>query len=182
MKKGKNILNFLLAGTIVLLAFSGCQPASVLTIQAVPDFSISSFQTFDFYDIEVSGDTTGFPELIKWIEDEVASQLELKSLKHVEKEPDLLINIGVTIAELRQTAQTGLGKGTPMYAGSPKYGWESQTMELSTYEEGTAVVHFVDSDSKILLWEGIAQSAIVKKDKESKKNIAAGVKKLFSDL
>ncbi len=182
MKRSKNILNFLLAGTIFLLALSGCQPASVLTIQTVPDFSLASFQTFDFYDIEVSGDTTGFPERVKWIEDEVASQLEGKGLKRVEQEPDLLINIGVTVAEMIQTTETGLGKGTPMYAGSPKYGWESQTMELGSYQEGTVVVHFVDSDSKILIWEGIAQSAIVKKDKASKKNIAAGVKKLFSEL
>jgi len=47
------------------------------------------------------------------------------------------------------------------------YSWESETVEVGTYHKGTIVVHFVDSDDKTLVWEGIAESVIVEKDTKS---------------
>jgi hypothetical protein len=182
MIRKQNILNFLLSGSMALLAFSGCQPGNVLQTVEVPDFSLANYSTYDFYDIEVDGDSTGFSERIKWMEEEINLQLAGKGLKHVEEEPDLQINLGIALVELMQTTETSIVVDAPRYAGSPNYRWESQLLELGTYEHGTFVIHFVESKSNILVWEGIAQSAIVKKDKEAKKNIAASIKKLFKDL
>jgi hypothetical protein len=66
--------------------------------------------------------------------------------------------------------------------GSMNYAWESETIEMGTYKEGTMVMHLVDASSGKLRYEGMIQSVVLKNDNQSRKNIKAGVDKLFSDL
>ncbi|MCK4750304.1 MAG: DUF4136 domain-containing protein, partial [Bacteroidales bacterium] len=48
--------------------------------------------------------------------------------------------------------------------------------------KGTVVVHFVDSEDKTLVWEGIAESVIVENEEKSRKNIATGAKQMFRGI
>ena len=53
---------------------------------------------------------------------------------------------------------------------------------MGRYHEGTATVDLIDRQKNALMWQGVAQSIIEKKDANSKKNIAIGVQKLFAEL
>ena len=183
MKKRVRILNFLLPGIFGLLLITACSPVSILHTEALPDFSLSKYSSFDFYEFEVEGEVgPEFNERVDWIREEIVAQLEEKGVKQSKQKPDLLINIGMAFVEKVQTRETDFRTDAPRYAGSLNYTWQSETVAVGTYNEGTVVVHFVDSESQILLWEGIAQSVAVKSEKASKKNIANGVSKLLADL
>ena len=182
MKALKRI-NILILVSIMYVAFSGCTPVQILHTQKVPEFVLSDYSTFDFFQLEMT-DEIGFEfgERVEWLQKEIRLQMEARGLKQAEQEPDLLINIGMAFVEKMQTRETDLRTDAPRYAGSMNYGWQVERVEVGTYEEGTVVVHLVDSESKILVWESIAQSVVVEDDKKSRKNIAAGVKKMMVDL
>jgi len=177
------MLKHISAGIIGLMFITGCSPVKILQTQEVSDFTLSSYSTFDFYEMNIDGKTgPEFGERVNWIMDELTAQMEERGVKQSDQSPDLLINIGLAFVEKVQTRETDFRTDAPRYVGSLNYSWQSETVAVGTYEEGTMVVHFVDSDNKVLLWEGIAQSVLVKGDKAAQKNIATGVSKLMADL
>lgn len=177
------MLKYLSIGIIGLLLISGCSPVKILETQKIGEFTLANYSTFDFYQMDVDGNTgPEFSERVHWIMDEVTAQMEERGVKQSDQEPELLINIGLAFVEKVQTRETDFRTDAPRYVGSLNYSWQSETVAVGTYEEGTMVVHFVDSEDLILLWEGIAQSVLLKGDKAAQKNIATGVSKLMADL
>lgn len=181
--KTTNQLNALMAIGLMILVFQGCTPVQILHTKEVEGLSLSSYSTFDFYELEIEGDVDiEFGERVEWMEEQITIQMEGKGLKQAGQDPDLLINIGMAFVEKVQTRETDFRSDATGYVGNTNYSWQSETVEVGTYEEGTVVVHLVDSKTMILVWEGIAQSVVVKSDKKSRKNISAGIKKMMADL
>lgn len=177
-----NMLKYLSAA-FILLWIAGCSPVTLLHIEQVQDFSVASYNTFDFYEFEVDGEPgPEFNERVEWIKAAIAQQLQGKGLIQSKEAPDLLINIGMAFVEQTQTRETDFRTDAPGYVGNMNYSWQSEVVDVRTYKEGTVVVHMVNSRDKVLLWEGILQSVAVKSDEASQKNIAKGAELLFKNL
>ena len=173
----------ILAAGLIMLLMGGCSTVSILQTQAVPEFSLEKYKSFDFYELAIDGESLDeYGERIQWMKEQITLQMGERGLERSKQDPDLLVNIGMVFAEEDQTTETSLVLDAPRYSGSMNYSWQSEDMKVGTYREGTVVVHFVDRESQILVWEGIAQAVVVKSDQSSQKNIALGVKKLFKDL
>lgn len=176
-------MKYLSAGIIGLLLITGCSPVKILQSLKVKDFSLSNYSTFDFYHMNVDGNTgPEYGERVHWIMDEFAAQMEERGIKQSDQEPEILINIGLVFVEKVQTRETDFLTDAPRYVGSRNYHWESETVPVGTYEEGTMVVHIVEPEGLILLWEGVAESVLLKSDNAAQKNIVIGVNKLMVDL
>ena len=180
MKK-QQIITILL-GSFVFLNF-GCSAVKIIHTDQVPGFSLSSYESFDFYELAVDApESPDFNKRVEWLEEELTNQFEMKGLKQSDDNPDLLINIGIVLVEKIQTRETDIRTDAPKYIGHMNYSWQSETVEVGTYHKGTVVVHFVDSEDKTLVWEGIAESVIVENEEKSRKNIATGAKQMFRGI
>jgi len=59
--------------------------------------------------------------------------------------------------------------------------WVAQQVEVFDYTEGALVVHFVDSSSEQLVWQGTAVSALRPHSKQVEQRINKAVSKIFAD-
>ena len=172
----------ILLGTIVLFIF-GCSTVRIISTEGAPGFSLSNYQSFDFFRVDAGTDPMPeFNQRIEWIKEELKNQLESRGVMQSSTDPDLEVNIGIAVVDKMQTRDTDIRSDAMRYMGGQNYRWESQEVEVGAYQEGTVVIHFVDAEDDILVWEGIAQSVVVEKEKNSKKNIAAGMKQLFKNV
>lgn len=175
-------LKFMIILLVFVILNSACTTIKILNVNKESDFSLSNYETYDFYHINI--DTTAFPEYNKrflWVEDELMKQLEMNGLKRSTTNPDLLINIGIVLDKKVQTRETDFFTDAQfMYVRN--YKWESQEIAIGEYHDSTFAIDFVDSKDNSLKCMAVGDAVLVKKDKNVKKNIEVGMNKLFKKI
>ena len=167
--------SFLLLPVLLLVSCSGVK---IYKTDSYPGFTLSSYKTFDFF--LMTGDSAmqkESPQRVEWIKQEISKQLVARGLTQ-SVNPELLINIGIVVEDKVQTRQTNLATDAPHYYGQRNYKWESEEIPIDRYKEGTVTIDLVNRERNALVWQGLAQSVIVSKDEDSKKNIAKGAQKI----
>lgn len=171
-----------LLSVFLLVAISACSAVKILKVDKAEGFSLSDYETFDFYTVDISGDASpSYNERVGWIKDEIAKQLTQKGLTQTSASPDLLLNIGIVLEEKEQTRETTI-MDAPRYAGQRNYHWESEEVVVNHYKEGTVSVDFVDTKTNSRVCEAVASAVVVKNDATAKKNIASGVTKVLEKI
>ncbi|RNI30682.1 DUF4136 domain-containing protein [Rufibacter latericius] len=182
MKKNRWIpLAILLA--IILNACSSS--IKVMNTQAAPDFNLTSYKTFGFAQDNALavGDSIEIPaEHLALFQREVSRQLEQRGLTQTSTNPDLLVNLGIVVAEKTQTRQTDFRTDAPYYSGQRRYSWKSKEVEVGRYKEGTISVHLVNNAQNALVWSSEAEAVVPRKAEKVQEKITEGVEKLFSSL
>jgi len=168
----------------IFMLFLSCSPVKIVNVDKQDEFKLSNYETFNFYNVNVNGDTLDKPyqENIKILTKEITKALEKKGLRWTQDEPDLLINIGIVTEEKIQTRTTNFPNDAPKYAGQRNYSWKSQEVEVGKYKSGTVTVHLVDRILNKMMWRGVAEGVISNNQARLKKDIGKGVEKLFSKL
>lgn len=165
-----------------LVCLDACSPVKIIRTQSAEGFTLSSYKTFDFYKLDVSGEPTPvFSQRVKWIKEELARRLVQRGLVQATSAPDLLVNIGLVVKEKTQTRETTIQEA-PVYVGQRNYHWESEEVVVDRYKQGTVTIDLVERINDQMVWEAVASSIIVKNDAESGKNITHGAKKLFEKM
>lgn len=178
---GKMKIKMILLSVFIIAAF-GCTTVKILNVNKDNSFSLSSYKTYDFYKIDI--DTTAFPEYNKRfliLEEELMKQLGNHGLKRSVDNPDLFINIGAKLESKIQTRQTDL-RTDAFYMGQRNYKWESIDVPVGEYHEGTFTIDFVEAKNNELKCMVVAEGIIVKKDKDSQKNTALALEKMFKKI
>src|SRR4028119_1651819 len=103
----------------VLILLSGCSTAKVLNTEKAEDADFSTYKTFDFYQVEASGDTATqrFTDRVQKLEDAIALKMQKFGYLLSKTNPDLLINLGIVVNEEVQTRQTDFRTDAPRYLG-----------------------------------------------------------------
>lgn len=142
---------------LVCMLLVACAPSTKITSEPSPGFSLSGYQTFSFMEVDASGDGLGteYQPQVKYLQEEIARQLEMRGLKRSTGEADLLINLGIVVDEQVQTRQTDIRSDPPQYIGQRRYTWKSREVEVGRYNIGTVSVHLVDR--KRMRWYGRGQ-------------------------
>ncbi|MEJ7768021.1 MAG: DUF4136 domain-containing protein [Chitinophagaceae bacterium] len=163
--------------------FVGCSSAKVLNIEKAEGTDFNAYKTFDFYKIEASGDTASqqFAERVEKLEDAIAIKMQNFGYLLSKTNPDLLINIGMTVDEKVQSRQTDFRTDAPRYTGQRRYSWKSEQVKVGSYRQGTVVVEVVDRKLDKMVWSGAVQDIIPAKESRIESTIKNGVQKLFAD-
>lgn len=167
---------------VIFLLFQGCTTIRVLNLNKEADFNLSDYKTYDFYHINI--DTTAYPEYNSrfiLVEEELAKQLKENGLERSTGNPELLINIGIVLETKVQTRQTDFLTDA-QFMFQRNYKWESEEVTIGEYKEGTFAIDFVDAKNNDLKCMVVGDAVIVKKEKDSRKNIEKGLKKMFKKL
>src|SRR5688500_9425286 len=111
---------------LMTIAFLGaCSLVRVLNTESEPDFKLSNYKSFNFYDL-VGRDTipANMEEKVGMLKQEIIKQMEQRGLSR-SGQPDLLINIGSVVEEKIQTRPTNI-QDAPQYIGQRRYTWKSE--------------------------------------------------------
>ena len=96
----------------------------------------------------------------------------------MKENPDLLINLGVTLSREKQTRETSIQEA-PRYMGSRNYHWESEEIVVRNYVSGTVTLDIVDNHKNEMIWQAVAKGVVEKKQEKNKKKIVKVTEKLF---
>ncbi len=163
-----------------------CSSVSITGVHNANGFSIKNFKTFNFYDVDASGDGIGenYQNNLKLLKEAIEKQMKLKGISLSTSEPDLLVNIGIVISQEVQTRQTDFSNPADRtaYMGQRSYSWQSQTVVVGSYREGTVTLDLVDRVSNKLGWQGSAESVVPEKEKNIPALIEEGMAALFTKI
>lgn len=172
------LLSLLLAGMV------SCSPVRVLETEADQGFQLSNYQTFDFYEVEASGNALApYALQLDYLKQEIADQLQQRGLTRSSTNPDLKVNLGIVVAEKVQTRQTNILTDPPYYIGQRRYTWRTREVEAGRYKQGTLSLHLVNNAENELVWQGAAEG-VLPDDNTAKvqKRISEGVQKLVEKI
>jgi len=143
-------------------------------------FSIENYQTFAF---------VGFEEYLKEnpetrtnverIETAIIRELKIRGIL-LSDEPELLLNIAISVEEKVQTRETTIRD--MHYMGQRNYSWQVEEVPVGTYREGTIVIDFIDMSTNELVYQMVVSEILTKNDKKMEKRINRQTTKAFSRL
>ena len=170
---------------ILITITCACSSIRISNVNKADNFSISNYKTFNFYDVQASGDglSQDYKANLDLLKEAITKQMKVKGLSASTSEPDLLVNIGIVVLQKVQTRETNISdpgaRNSVTYMGYRDYSWKSQTVEVSRYREGTVTLDFVERTSNKLVWQGSAESILPEKAKNVPLLIEDGMQKLF---
>lgn len=140
-----------------------------------PGFDFSAVQSYRW----VEGTPASFPELQSSIEDIVRAELEARGLSESAGDSGLWV-----------VTHAATDERTPVDAAKAGYGyrwrtWGPTSVNFKTIEAGTLVIDLVDSETRELVWRGVADEALspkTKKLEKSEKNVLKAAAKLFESF
>ena len=147
------------------------------------DFNLGNYHSFDF--VKVDAENTGKPEFeqnINYLKEAIAKKMAEKGLSQTSSNPELLINLGITVEEKVQTRETSLATDPFMYVGQRNYTWHVQEVSVGTYQEGSLTMHLVDKKNNQAVWVGTIDRALPNKAKNTPATIDSAVDLLFKKL
>jgi hypothetical protein len=170
---------------LLLIALFFALPAAshsqvLMSYDKTEGVDFAAFKTFKVYSLDVKNDPDLEPkrEGLNYLIEEVNRQMVARGYQKVADNPDLLINLGVTIAREQQTRTTDY-RDAPMYIGQRSYHWESEEIVVRNYISGTVVMDLVDTQNDEMVWQAVSKGILSSKHEKNRKVIAKGVKKLF---
>lgn len=168
----------------VLFLLTGCSPSIQVNTEPAPGFQLSNYRTFAFYEVEASGEglTPAYRTQVQYLQQAISDKLEARGLTQSTSDPDLLINLGIVVTEEVQTRQTDIRSDPPNYIGQQRYTWRSREVEVGRYREGTVSVHLVDNDRNELVWRGMAEAVLQRKQQKLQAQIVEGVDEMFREI
>lgn len=169
---------------IISLFLTACTTTQVTVIPSNNKVRLSDYQSFAFFETEASGDTTSaFVQAIAMLKSEVAEQMKARGLAEEPNDPELKINLGMTVEEKTQTRQTSLADpGEWNYIGQRNYKWESRTVEVGSYKEGSITLHLVDRSTNEAIWVGLIEGILPRNPNKRERAIEQAVAALFEEI
>lgn len=166
----------------ILALISGCSPVNVISSNFDPDISPESYETFNFYDLDV--DTPNSEQIdtirLSMLKNAIENELNARGLE-MSDDPDLWVNIGVLLEDKVQTRETNI-REAPLYIGQRNYHWESKEIVVDKYQEGTVMLDLIDADSKEMVGQAVASGIVAEDNEKLLQRIEQGVEKVFDEL
>lgn len=152
----------LIVAVVCLAALAGCATKPTSFSQKDPKVDLYDFKTFAFFEpgpaqLRRAGYSTLVGEQVKQ-----ATRAQLESLGYVydASKPDLRVNIMVSVQQRTEI------KSTPTTARLPYRAWGTSTIDTVNYREGTLAIDLVDANRSTMVWRGVVQDRITRKEME----------------
>ena len=168
-REGHSMKHSTVLASIVLAASLASCSRSAPDIQSDFDHSanFASFKTFG-YASPLGTDVDGYPPVVtQSLKSATRHELEARGYRHVDSDPDLLVNFSARLAEMggndmaqRQHVGYYGYRHIAVYQAWPSYAYR----DSDKYTEGTINIDLVDAKRKQLVWEGVAVGRV--KDKK----------------
>ncbi len=172
----KTYINTVFLLLFPLLMFS----QTLVSYDKLEGVDLSKFKTFQIYSLNVESIPEFKPkkEGLNLMLEEIIKQMTSRGFVKVKENPDLIINLGVSIIAKLNTRETDI-YDAPYYMGQRNYHWESEEIVIGSYKEGTVTFDLVDNQNETMIWQVMRSGVLLEKIEKNKKRIIRGVKKMF---
>jgi len=165
----------------MMLAVLLAAGATAQVIITNKQFDLKQYKTFGF---EPADETflkshEHAARALQRVQEAIRTQMEERGITFSD-DPELLINVGITVEEKVQTRETTIRDAR--YMGQRNYHWEVSEVPVGTYKEGTVTIDFIDAEHKDLVNQAVATEFVVKNQKNQVKRINRMVAKVFKAL
>jgi len=169
----KTILNAILCVLTTTLAVS-CAPAIKVTTDYDKSANFATYKSFSLYNY---ASTPNVNELnAKRILTSVRSEMIKKGYTEDNYNPDLMIDVLSVLKDKKSIDVSNNGGPAGFWMG----GNGNATIGMSDAKDGSIVVHIVDVNTKMLLWEGVGNAAMTKQPKDLDEAINIAVAKIMN--
>ena len=157
----RSLLRILVVAAAGLIA--ACASGPRVQVDKDPAVDMQAYKTFAFFD-PVSTDRSRYSTLMSSrLKLTTRLQLERLGLRYDERNPDLRVNFFVNLADRQEVRSAAAGPGgfyryrAGAYAAWSRYPYEIETRD---YKAGTLSVDLVDTRTKSLVWQGLAEGKV----------------------
>ena len=153
---------------------------TIVSYDKAKDVDFTKYKTFQIYSLDVKSTPEFEPKRsgLNLMLVEIIKHMESRGFEKVLENPDLIINVGVSIVSKDQTRETNVGDA-PIYMGQRNYQWESKEVVIGTYTEGTVTLDLVDTQNEKMIWQVVGASVLSEKREKNRKRIIKAVKKMY---
>jgi hypothetical protein len=145
-----------------------CASPRIVSAEKADNIPFNKYKTYNFY-----AEDDSLSKQLAW---------GLGVAKQANLDADLLINLGMVVKEQVETRQTDFQQDAPRYIGQRRYSWKSEEVEAGRYNQGTISVHVVDGKENRMVWKGVVESVVPKRQQKVQQAIREGIQKLFTRL
>lgn len=177
----QTLKRLILTCTVVTsLVLAGCASGPKVRSDAAANTNFSSYKTFGFMP-EPATDKAGYTTLVtQHFKDAITSEMTALGYQFSETNADLLVNFNSNVesrTDVRSMPSASFHYGyyhyrRGIYAGFPIYTTDVDTVH---YKVGTVNIDVVDAAKKQLIWEGVSEGTLKRKDLEQPKQAIANV-------
>jgi len=167
---------------IVIHLLYGCSTTRIVTSEIDKAAFTESYRTFNFYDLKagINMPEEIDPSKVQLLKDAIAYQLNQAGLRKA-SEPDLWVNIGITVEDKVQTRQTDI-REAPIYIGQRRYSWQSEEIVIDKYRLGTVSIDFIDASSDTMIAQASAQGVVEENEQDLENSIKQAIAEVFKRL
>jgi hypothetical protein len=145
---------------LCVAALCGCATKPATFAQQDPRVDLYAFRTFAFFG-PATGQRSGagYATLVgEQLKASTRAQMEQLGYVYDESDPDLRVNIVLAVQQKSEV------RSTPNAGPLPYGAWRASNIETVDYREGTLAIDVVDMQRRALVWRGMAQDRISRKD------------------
>lgn len=164
--KLSRIENVLIALLCSLIA--ACSSGPKIRVDGDPSIDMGTYKTFTFFDHLATDKATYSTMITSRLKDATRRELTKRGLQEDATAPQLLVNFGTNV-ETRTEVHSSPSTGFYGYRAGVYGAWGSYPQDVYTthYQQGTLVIDLVDAHKKQLVWQGLAEAHLTKKDIEN---------------
>jgi hypothetical protein len=167
-----------LAGTFL----AGCAAGPAIRIDRDLATDLEQYRTFGFYD-RLETDKPRYSTITTTrLKEATTRELEKLGYRHDEENPDLMVNFSADVSNRQDVTKTPASvRGVYGFRPAAYRAWTGYAYDVDVrqYEAGTLIIDLVDARRKQLVWRGIAEGELGKKER---KDPAATVERAVSAI
>ena len=151
-------------GCCVIVA--ACESGPKIRADADPSVNFSSYNTFGFFEKMATDKSRYGTMLTSRLKDATRRELQKRGYKE-DAQPQLMVNFNTNVENRTEVQSTGTSASYGFYGyRAGMYGaWGGYPQDVYTthYQQGTLAIDLVDSQTKQLVWQGVAQARLTQK-------------------
>jgi len=184
MRVSRLILAMLPTSLMCLMFIAGCSGGPTVRVDQDSAADLSRYRTFGFYD-RLETDKPRYSTITtSRLKDATIRELERLGYRHEESNPDLLVNFSADVSDRQDVTKTPASvRGVYGYRPAAYRAWTGYAYDIDVrqYKAGTLIIDLIDAGQKRLVWRGIAEGELNKKDqKDPAATIERAVSGIFS--
>jgi hypothetical protein len=147
---------------------AACSSGPKIRVDGDPSVDLASYKTFGFFE-HLATDKQNYSTMItSRLKDATRRELIKRGYQEDTTSPQLLVNFSTNV-ETRTEVHSSPSAGFYGYRSGVYGAWGTYPQDVYTtnYQQGTLVLDLVDAQKKQLVWQGLAEAKLSKKDIEN---------------
>jgi hypothetical protein len=157
-----------LIAAALCICFASCSSGPKVRVDGDPSADMASYKSFGFFE-HLATDKKNYSTMVtSRLKDATRREMIKRGYQEDANTPQLLVNFSTNVETRTEVHSSPSSSFYGYRAGAyGAWGGYSQDVHTTNYQQGTLVIDLVDAQKKQLVWQGLAEARLSKKDIEN---------------